>query len=120
MMLCIYACVQLYVVLFNHNTSYEMRISDWSSDVCSSDLHVELGQAHVATTALDQGETVVQPAVAHQVEQVLENDLLLQGNRGRGDHQAFAGGLGRGNRSEESRVGQECDSTCGSRWTQCI
>src|SRR3546814_14740332 len=25
-------------VLFNQKTAYEMRISDWSSDVCSSDL----------------------------------------------------------------------------------
>src|SRR3546814_5343788 len=24
---------------FKHKTAYEMRISDWSSDVCSSDLH---------------------------------------------------------------------------------
>src|SRR3546814_5057774 len=27
-------------VFFKHKTSYEMRISDWSSDVCSSDLAV--------------------------------------------------------------------------------
>src|SRR3546814_1562408 len=26
-------------VLFKQQTAYEMRISDWSSDVCSSDLH---------------------------------------------------------------------------------
>src|SRR3546814_1713336 len=26
------------VFFFNHKTAYEMRISDWSSDVCSSDL----------------------------------------------------------------------------------
>src|SRR3546814_10841409 len=26
---------------FKHKTAYEVRISDWSSDVCSSDLHVE-------------------------------------------------------------------------------
>src|SRR3546814_9131229 len=26
------------VFFFKHNTAYEMRISDWSSDVCSSDL----------------------------------------------------------------------------------
>src|SRR3546814_7090605 len=26
------------VFLFKHKTAYEMRISDWSSDVCSSDL----------------------------------------------------------------------------------
>src|SRR3546814_9806420 len=28
----------LYVFLFKQKTAYEMRISDWSSDVCSSDL----------------------------------------------------------------------------------
>src|SRR3546814_5087371 len=28
------------VVLFNQKTAYEMRISDWSSDVCSSDLKI--------------------------------------------------------------------------------
>src|SRR3546814_12455855 len=36
-------CVSCYVVLifffFKQKTAYEMRISDWSSDVCSSDLH---------------------------------------------------------------------------------
>src|SRR3546814_4609120 len=28
-----------YVFFFKQKTAYEMRISDWSSDVCSSDLH---------------------------------------------------------------------------------
>src|SRR3546814_7917661 len=28
----------LYIVFFKQKTAYEMRISDWSSDVCSSDL----------------------------------------------------------------------------------
>src|SRR3546814_11229045 len=28
---------------FKQKTAYEMRISDWSSDVCSSDLPVEMG-----------------------------------------------------------------------------
>src|SRR3546814_10735208 len=27
---------------FKQKTAYEMRISDWSSDVCSSDLHVHI------------------------------------------------------------------------------
>src|SRR3546814_2809592 len=31
----------IFVVFFTHNTAYEMRISDWSSDVCSSDLTVD-------------------------------------------------------------------------------
>src|SRR3546814_16105115 len=34
----------MYVVFFfKQKTAYEMRISDWSSDVCSSDLRIELG-----------------------------------------------------------------------------
>src|SRR3546814_10028426 len=34
-------CLQMYgigVFFFKQKTAYEMRISDWSSDVCSSDL----------------------------------------------------------------------------------
>src|SRR3546814_5579803 len=31
------------VFCFKQKTAYEMRISDWSSDVCSSDLHREVG-----------------------------------------------------------------------------
>src|SRR3546814_6422730 len=37
-------CVLLslfYSFFFKHETAYEMRISDWSSDVCSSDLDIE-------------------------------------------------------------------------------
>src|SRR3546814_5435048 len=30
-----------YVCFFKQKTAYEMRISDWSSDVCSSDLHAQ-------------------------------------------------------------------------------
>src|SRR3546814_6230408 len=29
----------IFVFFFKQKTAYEMRISDWSSDVCSSDLH---------------------------------------------------------------------------------
>src|SRR3546814_9892265 len=31
--------VSLFFFFFKQKTAYEMRISDWSSDVCSSDLH---------------------------------------------------------------------------------
>src|SRR3546814_3308256 len=31
------------ICFFKQKTAYEMRISDWSSDVCSSDLHDQLG-----------------------------------------------------------------------------
>src|SRR3546814_19346652 len=35
MMLCFFVC---FIFFFKQKTAYEMRISDWSSDVCSSDL----------------------------------------------------------------------------------
>src|SRR3546814_5630607 len=38
MLLCLLCCVLFF--LFKQKTAYEMRISDWSSDVCSSDLQV--------------------------------------------------------------------------------
>src|SRR3546814_6353088 len=35
---CFYFVVYWFVFFFKQKTAYEMRISDWSSDVCSSDL----------------------------------------------------------------------------------
>src|SRR3546814_19205602 len=37
-MCCLRLCVFLFFFFFKQKTAYEMRISDWSSDVCSSDL----------------------------------------------------------------------------------
>src|SRR3546814_1814670 len=46
-----FAC---YVFFFKQKTAYEMRISDWSSDVCSSDLRfavtVQVGYAWIASS----------------------------------------------------------------------
>src|SRR3546814_12642817 len=33
-------CVFFFLFFFKQKTAYEMRISDWSSDVCSSDLTI--------------------------------------------------------------------------------
>src|SRR3546814_2055309 len=35
-------CHYVYFFFFKQKTAYEMRISDWSSDVCSSDLMIKL------------------------------------------------------------------------------
>src|SRR3546814_7156336 len=35
----------IFIFFFKQKTAYEMRISDWSSDVCSSDLHSRHGRA---------------------------------------------------------------------------
>src|SRR3546814_1304504 len=39
---------------FKQKTAYEMRISDWSSDVCSSDLHAAFLIADIARRRADQ------------------------------------------------------------------
>src|SRR3546814_259877 len=44
-----YMNVLLFFVFFKQKTAYEMRISDWSSDVCSSDLVTEANRRnHIA------------------------------------------------------------------------
>src|SRR3546814_8222122 len=40
MMCCVYCIFFGFIFFFKQKTAYEMRISDWSSDVCSSDLLV--------------------------------------------------------------------------------
>src|SRR3546814_5655345 len=90
---------------FKQKTAYEMRISDWSSDVCSSDLHSRnrsrsrrkqcggrLLRAHVdlpepgGPTVMNRpSRTMIMPRIPY--------------------------------RSEERRVGKECVSTCRSRWS---
>src|SRR3546814_15768443 len=44
---------------FKQKTAYEMRISDWSSDVCSSDLIFRIPVRHEAEEAADRGEPAV-------------------------------------------------------------
>src|SRR3546814_3241926 len=44
----IYYCCDFCVFVFKQKTAYDMRISDWSSDVCSSDLHVQIDEHHSA------------------------------------------------------------------------
>ncbi|RMV82932.1 hypothetical protein ALP03_05887 [Pseudomonas amygdali pv. tabaci] len=61
---------------------------------------VEFRQAHVTAAALGQSEGKIQTAVAHQVRQVLIDDLLLQGDGRGGDHQPLACRLGSGNRGD--------------------
>src|SRR3546814_4454142 len=60
---------------FKQKTAYEMRISDWSSDVCSSDLNVEnlkdepAGQAPDATPAVRQALATPSSATERQPTQ---------------------------------------------------
>src|SRR3546814_2899661 len=46
-------CVLCFVFFFKQKTAYEMRISDWSSDVCSSDLDLAKACILAATTGAE-------------------------------------------------------------------
>src|SRR3546814_18830790 len=101
-----------------------MRISDWSSDVCSSELRVVGGQS----------DEVVENARALRRIRLEGADLFVRLGRQLGvvvDHAhqrvtlkarhilsflrpAIVNLLAR---SEERRVGKECVSTCRSRWS---
>src|SRR3546814_3629563 len=93
---------------FKQKTAYEMRISDWSSDVCSSDL-VTL-QREVLVQLLVRG--LVGADRDGAVRCVLQ--ALLQAGVAVPD---VALELQTEARSEERRVGKECVSTCSSRWS---
>src|SRR3546814_3947078 len=96
---------------FKQKTAYEMGISDWSSDVCSSDL--ELVAKY--TKEDEQGAKA-----QIRREKVCIVYLLTFGwclcccvcacGRAIGERESCA-------RSEERRVGKECVSTCRSRWS---
>src|SRR3546814_9267841 len=91
---------------FKQKTAYEMRISDWGSDVCSSDLTVwKLPDMW----AFSGSEHYLLPGDPPRYR-----DGYLRDNRP--GHEKGAD-LNRWLRSEERRVGKECVSTCRSRWS---
>src|SRR3546814_7172144 len=87
-------CFLLFFFFFKQKTAYEMRISDWSSDVCSSDL---LAKQHG-----------VSRSVTREAVKMLTAKGLLSARPRQGTIVQ---------RSEERRVGKECVSTCRSRWS---
>src|SRR3546814_10620688 len=107
-----------------------MRISDWSSDVCSSDLVLQrFGDAGGGREErrVDAGverlshRAAVRPHPAHhgegRAEEILDGGALAQEFRVEAESQAVADLPAAGARSEERRVGKECVSTCRSRWS---
>src|SRR3546814_11041555 len=95
-----------------------MRISDWSSDVCSSDLlvaHPSLGAKTLkelvkvaGTKALNYG-TNGTGSVQHLTTEMLSSRLGIKMT-----HIPYRGGAN-ALRSEERRVGKECVRPCRSR-----
>src|SRR3546814_12023126 len=112
-----------------------MRISDWSSDVCSSDL-LRLADgslrtihpAHIVMANSQIGTPIVPkiPTMERFSGQVMHSSRFKRGSvwadrnvlvlgTGASAHDIAQELNANGARSEESRVGQECVSTCGSR-----
>src|SRR3546814_19759450 len=101
-----------------------MRIRDWSSDVCSSDLVVE------ATPDLADTEAVFRIHWYSGAANLLQRfDAAAQATMEPGLQEVAAEGRGyslldyldavsRRERSEGRRVGKECVSTCRSRWSR--
>src|SRR3546814_11400579 len=98
-----------------------MRISDWSSDVCSSDLPL-----FVALADREQARDAELPdtGVGIMRERFLSAPFIVGADYGTrcstivlADDQGISFSERRFGRSDERRVGKECVSTCRSRWS---
>src|SRR3546814_6077282 len=93
------------IFFFKQKTAYEMRISDWSSDVCSSDLM----PTDACIYFYDCGGcgAKLRPKPSDCCVFCSYGDVPCP------PKQAQATAC----RSEERRLGKECVSTCRSRWS---
>src|SRR3546814_21085552 len=92
-----------------------MRISDWSSDVCSSDLIVRLCQWAGFAWDRELGDTLPlsrYTLTAPGADKWRRHAALIEPRLA-----ALPPLVERARRSEERRVGTECVSTCRSRWS---
>src|SRR3546814_3489403 len=85
------------VFFFKQKTAYELRISDWSSDVCSSDLIMGLGPIEAVRKALANAGMTIDDIDLYEINEAFAVQVL--------------------GRSAERRVGKECVSKCRSRWS---
>src|SRR3546814_11226814 len=102
-----------------------MRISDWSSDVCSSDLRHGGANARL-DQVVDLGDDIgIFRIIGRKVRRDIDGVRAAALKQGRTACEMIDQNAERqrlqllpvGARSEERRVGKECVSTCRSRWS---
>src|SRR3546814_15073348 len=126
-------CLFVFFFFFKQKTAYEMRISDWSSDVCSSDLSIGLlgNAAELLPEMVKRGirpDAVTDQTSAHdplngylpagwaleqweQAKQTAPDRVVAAAKQSMADHvRAMLAS------TEERRAGEECVRTCRPRW----
>src|SRR3546814_13983722 len=111
-MLCLFLCF----FFFKQKTAYEMRISDWSSDVCSSDLRWSPDGKYILYSMAAAGNTDIYRVSANggRSERLTNSPGIDVGGSYSPDGRQI---VFESDRSEERRVGKECVSTCRYRWS---
>src|SRR3546814_18040716 len=113
-------CISLlFVFFFKQKTAYEMRISDWSSDVCSSDLQGVPMENLLNLAGKNAFVTGASSGLGAHFAKILARagaNVVIAARR-RESLDAVAADIAAAVRSEERRVGKECVSTCRSRWS---
>src|SRR3546814_12582327 len=96
-----------------------MRISDWSSDVCSSDLFTLASLSANDFPSVDEVEATERVSVPESaLKELIERTAFAMAQQDVRYHlNGLLFDLGDRRRSEERRVGKECVSTCRSRWS---
>src|SRR3546814_12733184 len=130
----------LFIILFfffKQKTAYEMRISDWSSDVCSSDLPRKSCSVFALRKGLDVNRRqrrfcaefddfshvtpLSTPKLPRSYARHMVRCQASFDEYNSVDETSFLTGSLEDTvlraRSEERRVGKECVSTCRSRWS---
>src|SRR3546814_6653822 len=76
--MCHVDCFFVFIFFFKQKTAYEMRISDWSSDVCSSDLIDRFGDvgAKAEFLVLHVSEALLEQIRAHADPRTVAIEIL--------------------------------------------
>src|SRR3546814_20145665 len=100
-----------------------MRISDWSSDVCASDLRSSARMSALGISVFDLNQVESMPLYVDGADEVDQDLCMIKGGGGALTREKIVASVAErfvcivDETTEERRVGKECVSTCRSRWS---